>query len=67
MTYQFFSQLAGTWGLVMLCVMFVAAFTYALWPSNKDKFNQAATTPLRDVPLEGDSKTHSDFSDERGA
>jgi cbb3-type cytochrome oxidase subunit 3 len=28
--------------------MFAAAFTYALWPSNKEAFQEAARMPLND-------------------
>lgn len=48
MTYQDLSQFAGTWGLGFLVVMFAVALTYALWPSNKDKFDKAAMMPLND-------------------
>ncbi len=46
MDYETFSLFAGTWGLVLLVVMFIAAMAYALWPSNKEKFEQAAQLPL---------------------
>lgn len=46
MDYETFSIFAGTWGLVLLVVMFVAAMAYALWPSNKEKFEHAAHLPL---------------------
>lgn len=48
MTYQDFSQFAGTWGLVFLVVMFAVAIVYALWPSNRDKFSRASALPLQD-------------------
>ncbi|MBK5912002.1 hypothetical protein CCR85_10930 [Rhodothalassium salexigens] len=47
-SYEAFSRFAGTWGLVLLVVMFVIALAYALWPSNQDKFNRAARNPLDD-------------------
>ena len=46
MDYETFSIFAGTWGLVLLVVMFTAAMAYALWPSNKEKFEHAAHLPL---------------------
>lgn len=46
MTYQEISSFSQSWGLVFLVVMFVAAIAYALWPSNKDKFNDAANSML---------------------
>ena len=46
MSYQDVSSFAQSWGLVFLVIMFVAAIAYALWPSNKDKFNDAANSML---------------------
>ncbi|MCC3862275.1 cbb3-type cytochrome c oxidase subunit 3 [Pseudemcibacter aquimaris] len=46
MSYQDVSSFAQSWGLVFLMSMFVIAVGYALWPSNKDKFNKAAQSPL---------------------
>lgn len=48
MSYEEFSHFAGTWGLVWLVVMFMTALAYALWPSNKEKFERAAQSPLDD-------------------
>jgi cytochrome c oxidase cbb3-type subunit 4 len=39
---------AQTAGLVLLFACFVIAVTYALWPGNRQKFRQAARTPLED-------------------
>ena len=46
MDYETFSIFAGTWGLVLLVVMFTAAMAYAFWPSNKEMFEHAAQLPL---------------------
>ena len=46
MTYQEVSSFSQSWGLVFLLAMFVVAVAYALWPSNKDKFNDAASSLL---------------------
>ncbi len=46
MTYQEISSFSQSWGLVFLVIMFVAALAYALWPTNKDKFNNAAKSML---------------------
>ncbi|MDG1437916.1 MAG: cbb3-type cytochrome c oxidase subunit 3 [Emcibacteraceae bacterium] len=46
MTFQEVSSFAQSWGLVFLMSMFVVAIAYALWPSNKEKFKQAAKSPL---------------------
>lgn len=48
MSYEQFSYFAGTWGLVFLVVLFVAALGYALWPGNKARFDHAARLPLDD-------------------
>ncbi|MFT3728131.1 MAG: cbb3-type cytochrome c oxidase subunit 3 [Terricaulis sp.] len=42
------AHVAQTTGLVMLALGFVAAATYALWPSNQQKFKNAANAPLED-------------------
>lgn len=40
-----------SWDAVYFTLMFLVALTYALWPSNKKKFEEAAQVPLDD---EGD-------------
>ncbi|WP_168190399.1 cbb3-type cytochrome c oxidase subunit 3 [Luteithermobacter gelatinilyticus] len=45
-THQDAASFAQTWGLVFFVVMFLAVVAYALWPKNKDKFKNAARTPL---------------------
>lgn len=40
------SRLAGTWGLLYMMAIFVIAVAYALWPSNRAKFERAARLPL---------------------
>ncbi len=42
------AQYAQTAGLVLLLVCFVVAVIYALWPSNRQKFRNAARAPLED-------------------
>lgn len=37
-----------SWDAVYFTIMFVIAFAYALWPSNKGKFDEAAQVPLHD-------------------
>lgn len=37
-----------TWGTVYLFVVFVAAVIWAYWPSNKEKYQSAAQSPLTD-------------------
>ncbi len=36
-----------SWGAVYFMIMFAVAFTYALWPSNRSRFREAAQIPLR--------------------
>ena len=56
MDYEVVSYFAGTWGLVFLVVLFLSAVAYALWPGNREKFSDAARTPLDDRPPDsGDS------------
>ncbi|MBT5185954.1 MAG: cbb3-type cytochrome c oxidase subunit 3 [Kordiimonadaceae bacterium] len=46
MTFQEISSFSQSWGLVFLVVMFIIAIGYALWPSNKKKFDDAAKRAL---------------------
>ena len=46
MTFQEVSSFAQSWGLVFLMTMFIVAVGYALWPSNKNKFDDAGNSPL---------------------
>ncbi|MDG1709012.1 MAG: cbb3-type cytochrome c oxidase subunit 3 [Emcibacteraceae bacterium] len=46
MSYQEVSSFSQSWGLVFLVSMFVVAVAYALWPSNKEKFDDAAKSAL---------------------
>lgn len=48
MTYEELYQWSGSWGLLILVAFFVIAVIYALWPSNRSKFSQAAHLPLQD-------------------
>ena len=47
-TYEFFSQIAQTWGLVYFVVLFVVVLIYALWPSRQKQFDESARVPLRE-------------------
>lgn len=51
MSYQDVVHHAHTYGLVLLAAVFVISVIYALWPGNKERFKEAARTPLND---EGD-------------
>jgi cytochrome c oxidase cbb3-type subunit 4 len=39
---------AQTWGLLYFLLIFMTVVAYALWPSNKEKFDQASRIPLRE-------------------
>jgi cytochrome c oxidase cbb3-type subunit IV len=46
--YQFFAQLAQTWGLVYFFLVFLGVLAYALWPSRQKQFDEAARMSLRE-------------------
>ena len=48
MTLNQAAHYAQTGGLVLLLICFALAVIYALWPSNRQKFRNAARTPLED-------------------
>jgi cytochrome c oxidase cbb3-type subunit 4 len=48
MTFEQATHIAETWGLVLLGGCFLGAVIYALWPSNREKFERAAHAPLND-------------------
>jgi len=45
-TYRQVAEFAQTWGLVYFVAVFLAVVVYALWPSNKKKFDDASRIPL---------------------
>jgi len=47
-SYEQVLAFSQSWGAVYFVIMFAAAFTYALWPSNQAGFNEAARIPLND-------------------
>jgi len=47
-TYKAVAEFAQTWGLVYFVVIFVLVLLYALWPSRKQQFDEAARIPLRE-------------------
>jgi cytochrome c oxidase cbb3-type subunit IV len=47
-TYKALAEFAQTWGLVLFVIAFAAVVAYALWPSNKKKFDDVARTALRE-------------------
>lgn len=46
--YATLSSFAQTWGLGLFVLMFLVAVAYAVWPSNKEKFREAAHLPLEE-------------------
>jgi cytochrome c oxidase cbb3-type subunit 4 len=48
LTYEEVLAFCQSWGVVYFSVMFAAAFAYALWPSNRKRFAEAAKVPLHD-------------------
>jgi cytochrome c oxidase cbb3-type subunit 4 len=47
-TYRALAEFAQTWGLVYFVGVFLAVLAYALWPSRKQQFDDAARMPLRE-------------------
>ncbi len=47
-TYRFLAEFAQSWGLVYFVTIFMIVVAYALWPSNKTKFDEASRMPLRE-------------------
>jgi cytochrome c oxidase cbb3-type subunit 4 len=47
-TYRQLAEFAQTWGLLYFVAVFLAVVAYALWPSNKKKFDDASRIPLRE-------------------
>ena len=47
-TYRALAHFAQTWGLVYFVAVFLLVLAYALWPSRKQQFDEAARMPLRE-------------------
>ncbi|HTP75476.1 MAG TPA: cbb3-type cytochrome c oxidase subunit 3 [Rhizomicrobium sp.] len=47
-TYEQVLAFSQSWGSVYFLVMFAVVCVYALWPSNKQTFKEAANIPLED-------------------
>ena len=47
-TYKMLAEFAQTWGLLYFVAVFTAVLVYALWPSRKSQFDEAARMPLRE-------------------
>jgi cytochrome c oxidase cbb3-type subunit IV len=48
MNYENLRDFAASWGTLYFALIFVAVLTFALWPSNAKKFDEAAQIPLRE-------------------
>lgn len=46
--YMQVAKFAQTWGLVYFVVIFAGVLAYALWPKNRERFEDAANIPLRE-------------------
>ena len=47
-TYKMLAEFAQTWGLLYFVAVFLVVLIYALWPSSKRRFDEAARMPLRE-------------------
>ena len=47
-TYKLLANFAQTWGLLYFVTVFSIVVAWALWPSNKQRFDDAARMPLRE-------------------
>ena len=45
-TYRALAEFAQTWGLAYFVAVFMVVLAYALWPSRKQQFEDAARMPL---------------------
>jgi cytochrome c oxidase cbb3-type subunit IV len=47
-TYRSLAEFAQIWGLAYFMAIFAFALLYALWPSRKRQFEEAARIPLQE-------------------
>jgi cytochrome c oxidase cbb3-type subunit 4 len=47
-TYKLLAEFAQTYGLVYFVTVFSIVVVWAMWPSRKQRFEEAARTPLRE-------------------
>jgi cytochrome c oxidase cbb3-type subunit 4 len=47
-TYRALAEFAQTWGLGYFVGVFLIVLAYALWPSRRQQFDEAARIPLRE-------------------
>lgn len=46
--YRALAEFAQTWGLAYFIGVFLIVLAYALWPSRRQQFDEAARMPLRE-------------------
>jgi len=46
--YEHLAHFAQTWGLAYFVILFAVVLAYALWPKNKERFDEASKIPLRE-------------------
>jgi cytochrome c oxidase cbb3-type subunit IV len=46
--YERLAHFAQTWGLLYFVILFAVVLAYALWPKNKERFDEASKIPLRE-------------------
>ena len=47
-TYKFLAEFAQTYGLLYFVAVFSLELVWALWPSQREQFDEAARVPLRE-------------------
>jgi cytochrome c oxidase cbb3-type subunit IV len=47
-TYKAVAEFAQQWGLIYFMAIFLGVLVYALWPSRKKEFDDAARIPLKE-------------------
>ncbi len=47
-TYETLAQFAESGGMIYCFALFLGVLVYALWPANREAFNEAARMPLRE-------------------
>ena len=47
-TYEMVAAFVQVWGLLYFVGIFSAVLLYALWPTNRKMFDEAASIPLRE-------------------
>jgi cytochrome c oxidase cbb3-type subunit IV len=45
-SFTYWREFVASWGLLYFAVIFFVAIAYALWPSKRSSFEQAAQIPL---------------------